>query len=52
MDEAVARLLEAESITPDHIHTRRVARQLVSDLLSMQDSASFELWELAERAGA
>ena len=51
-DEAVTALLEAEAITPEQIRNHRVVRQLVSDLLSMQDPASSELRELAERVGA
>ncbi|MEV0617134.1 helix-turn-helix transcriptional regulator [Nonomuraea sp. NPDC050404] len=51
VDEAVARLLEAESITPEQVRNHRVVRQLVSDLLSMQDPASAELRELAGRVG-
>ncbi|SPL94825.1 transcriptional regulator [[Actinomadura] parvosata subsp. kistnae] len=52
VDEAVARLLEAENITPEQIRNHRVVRQLVSDLLTMQDLASNELRELAERVGS
>ncbi|MEV4167917.1 helix-turn-helix domain-containing protein [Nonomuraea fuscirosea] len=52
VDEAVARLLEAENVTPEQIRNHRVVRQLVSDLVSMQDPASSELRELAERVGA
>ncbi|WP_226899005.1 helix-turn-helix domain-containing protein [Nonomuraea phyllanthi] len=52
VDEAVAALLEAEAVTPEQIRNHRVVRQLVSDLLSMQDPASSELRELAERVGA
>ncbi|WP_344481556.1 helix-turn-helix transcriptional regulator [Nonomuraea monospora] len=51
VNEAVARLLEAESITPEQIRNHRVVRQLVSDLLSMQDPASAELRGLADRVG-
>jgi hypothetical protein len=47
----MAELLEAERITPEQIRSHRVVRQLASDLLSMQDPASSELWELAERIG-
>jgi transcriptional regulator with XRE-family HTH domain len=50
--EAVAALIEAESVTPEQIRNHRVVRQLVSDLLSMQDPPSSELRELAERVGA
>ncbi|MBE1588191.1 helix-turn-helix domain-containing protein [Nonomuraea angiospora] len=52
VDEAMAQLLEAESITPEQVRNHRVVRQLVSDLLSMQDPTSSELRELADRVGA
>ncbi|MFG1683979.1 hypothetical protein ACGFNP_27675 [Nonomuraea sp. NPDC049269] len=52
VDEAVAVLLEAESITPEQIRNHRVVRQLASDLLTMQDPASPDLRGLAERVGA
>ncbi|MEU7741198.1 helix-turn-helix domain-containing protein [Nonomuraea sp. NPDC049158] len=52
VDEAVAVLLEAESITPEQIRNHRVVRQLASDLLSMQDPASPDLRGLADRVGA
>ncbi|MFC5826742.1 hypothetical protein [Nonomuraea insulae] len=51
VEEAVARLLEAENTTPEQIRNHRVVRQLVSDLLSMQIPASAELRELADRVG-
>jgi tetratricopeptide (TPR) repeat protein len=50
--EAVAALLEAESITPEQIRNHRIARQIVSDLLSMEDPPSSDLRELANRVGA
>ncbi|MEW1839561.1 helix-turn-helix transcriptional regulator [Nonomuraea angiospora] len=50
--EAMAQLLQAESITPEQVRNHRVVRQLVSDLLSMQDPTSSELRELADRVGA
>ncbi|WP_424536806.1 helix-turn-helix domain-containing protein [Sphaerisporangium viridialbum] len=52
VDEAVAALLEAESITPEQIRNHRIAQQLVSDLLTMQDPPSSDLRELADRVGA
>ncbi|MEV0590271.1 helix-turn-helix domain-containing protein [Nonomuraea cavernae] len=52
VDEAVAALLTAEAITPEQIHNHRVVRQLVSDLLAMQDPASSDLRGLADRVGA
>jgi transcriptional regulator with XRE-family HTH domain len=51
VDETIARLLEAETITPEQIRNHRVVRQLVSDLLSMQVPASAELRGLADRVG-
>ncbi|MEU9891357.1 helix-turn-helix transcriptional regulator [Sphaerisporangium sp. NPDC051011] len=52
VDEAVAALLEAESIAPEQIRNHRIAHQLVSDLLTMQDPPSSDLRELADRVGA
>jgi tetratricopeptide (TPR) repeat protein len=52
VDEAVSALLEAESITPEQIRNHRIAHQLVSDLLAMQDPPSSDLRELADRVGA
>ncbi|WP_131742127.1 helix-turn-helix domain-containing protein [Actinomadura roseirufa] len=51
VDEAVAALLDAESITPEQIRNHRVVRQVVSDLLTMQDPPSSDLRELAARVG-
>lgn len=50
IDQAVAALLAAESIAPEQLRNHRITRQLVSDLLTMQDPPSSELRELAERA--
>ena len=50
--EAVAALREAEQITPEQVRGHELARQLVSDLLTMQDPPSAELRELAGRLGA
>ena len=46
---AVAALVRAEDITPEQIRGHDPARQLVSDLLTMQDPPSSELRGLAER---
>ncbi|GGP02578.1 hypothetical protein LDL08_13270 [Nonomuraea glycinis] len=51
IDDAVAALLEAETITPEQIRNHRIVRRLASDLLSMQDPASSELRGLSERVG-
>ena len=50
--EAVAVLREAEQITPEQVRGHELVRQLVSDLLTMQDPPSGELRELAARVGA
>ncbi len=47
--EAVAALVQAEDITPELIQGHDLARQTVSDLLTMQDPPSRELRGLAER---
>ncbi len=47
--EAVAALIQAEDITPEQIRRHDLARQLVSDLLTMQDPPGSELRGLAER---
>ena len=49
ISEAVAALVQAEDITPEHVRGHNLARQLVSDLLTMQDPPSSELRGLAER---
>jgi transcriptional regulator with XRE-family HTH domain len=49
--EAVAVLVRAEGITPELIWGHDLTRQLVSDLLTMQDPPGRELRELAERLG-
>jgi len=51
-DQAVAALRQAEDITPEQIRGHYLARQIVSDLLTMQDPPSDELRELAVRLGA
>ena len=50
--EAVAALRQAEDITPEQVLTHDLVRQLVSDLLTMQDPPSSELRDLAERLPA
>ena len=52
ISEAVAALVQAEAITPEHVRGHDLARQLASDLLTMQDPPSRELGELAERLTA
>lgn len=47
--EAVAALRRAEDITPEQVRTHGVVRQLVHDLLTMQDRPTSELRELARR---
>jgi len=47
--EAVATLLRAEQITPELVRRHPLVRQLVSDLLTMQDPPAAELRELARR---
>ncbi len=49
VQEAVAALRQAEHITPEQVHTHNVVRQLVSDLLTMQDPPASELRDLARR---
>jgi tetratricopeptide (TPR) repeat protein len=47
--EAVAALSQAEDITPEQVRTHNAVRQVVSDLLTMQDPPSGELRDLAGR---
>ena len=49
--EAVTALRQAEDITPELVHGHYLARQLVSDLLTMQDPPLGELHELSVRLG-
>lgn len=49
--DAIAALREAEAITPEQVRGHDVVRQLVSDLLTMQDPPASELRELAGRLG-
>lgn len=50
--EAVAALREAEQITPEQVRGHEMVRQLVSDLLTMQDPPASELRDLAGRLTA
>jgi transcriptional regulator with XRE-family HTH domain len=47
--EVVAALLQAEAITPEQVRGHALVRQLVSDLLTMQDRPGAELRDLATR---
>ena len=49
ISEAVTALRQAEDITPEQVRTHDLVRQLVSDLLTMQDPPSSELRGLAAR---
>ena len=50
--EAVATLRQTEKITPEQVRGHELVRQLVSDLLTMQDPPSGDLRELAAWVGA
>ena len=50
--EAVTTLLQAEQITPELVRGHVLVRQLVSDLLTMQDPPAAELRDLARRLTA
>ena len=52
INEAVAALLHAEAITPEQVRGHALVRQLVSDLLTMQDPPEAELRDLAKRLTA
>jgi transcriptional regulator with XRE-family HTH domain len=52
VSEAVAALLHAEAITPEQVREHALVRQLVSDLLTMQDPPEAELHDLAKRLTA
>jgi transcriptional regulator with XRE-family HTH domain len=52
VQEAVSVLLQAEAITPEQVRGHALVRQLVSDLLTMQDPPSGELRDLAKRLTA
>jgi hypothetical protein len=47
--EAVVALLQAEAITPEQVRSHGLVRQLVSDLLAMQDPPGAELRDLSRR---
>jgi tetratricopeptide (TPR) repeat protein len=49
VQEAVVALRQAEDITPEQVRTHDAVRQLVSDLLTMQDPPTSELRGLAGR---
>jgi len=51
VSEAVAALRQAEQITPEQVHEHDLARQLVTDLLTMQDPPASELRDLVGRLG-
>lgn len=49
VQEAVAALRQAEDITPEQVRAHGLVRQIVTDLLTMQDAPSNELRGLAAR---
>jgi transcriptional regulator with XRE-family HTH domain len=49
ISDAVTALRQAEGITPEQVRTHEIVRQLVSDLLTMQDPPTSELRDLAGR---
>ncbi|HEU5384648.1 MAG TPA: helix-turn-helix transcriptional regulator [Streptosporangiaceae bacterium] len=51
-DQAIATLLRAEQITPELVRGHVLVRQLVTDLLTMQDPPAAELRDLARRLTA
>jgi transcriptional regulator with XRE-family HTH domain len=52
VDAAVSTLEEAERITPEQVHSHPIVRQVVGDLLAIQDPAGTALTGLARRVGA
>jgi tetratricopeptide (TPR) repeat protein len=48
-DQAISTLLQAEEITPELVRGHVLVRQLVTDLLTMQDPPAAELRDLARR---
>jgi transcriptional regulator with XRE-family HTH domain len=52
VQEALAALRQAEDITPEQVWTHDLVRQIVSDLLTMQDPPSRELRDLEARLSA
>ncbi len=51
-DQAISALLRAEEITPELVRGHVMVRQLVTDLLTMQDPPAAELRDLARRLTA
>ena len=51
-DQAISTLLQAEEITPELVRGHVLVRQLVTDLLTMQDPPAAELRDLARRLTA
>ncbi|MFE6385189.1 helix-turn-helix domain-containing protein [Nocardiopsis dassonvillei] len=52
VEGAVATLEEAERITPEQVHSHPIVRQVVGDLMAIQDPAGTALTGLARRVGA
>jgi hypothetical protein len=52
VSQAVAALRQAEDLTPEQVRGHNLARQIVSDLLTMQDPPTDDLRALAARLGA
>ncbi|MFE6308325.1 MULTISPECIES: helix-turn-helix domain-containing protein [Nocardiopsis] len=52
VDGAVATLEEAERVTPEQVHSHPIVRQVVGDLMAIQDPAGSALTGLARRVGA
>ena len=52
VDEALAALLEAERITPEQVRSHGLVRQVVTDLIAMQNPPSAELVALSVRVAA
>jgi hypothetical protein len=51
VDQAVTTLRQAEDLTTELVHSHYLARQIVSDLLSMQDPPGDNLRALSVRLG-
>jgi hypothetical protein len=51
VDQAAAALRQAEELTPEQIRGHYLARQIVSDLLTMQDPPGPDLHALSARLG-
>ncbi len=51
-DTALAVLLRAENMSPEQVRAHRLVRQIVSDLLAIQDPPGAELLGLGRRIGA